>query len=73
MQLQFTGSPAIFSRTSQPLSTWSTISSPSSARRCRAELQRAERALIARERLVDTSTLARRKHSAGPYSLDALC
>jgi len=38
-----------------------------------AELKRAERALIARERLVDTLTLARRKHSAGPYSLDALC
>jgi DNA polymerase-3 subunit epsilon len=38
-----------------------------------AELKRAERALIARERLVDTLALARRKHSAGPYSLDALC
>jgi DNA polymerase-3 subunit epsilon len=38
-----------------------------------AELKRAERALIARERLVDTLMLARRKHSAGPYSLDALC
>ena len=38
-----------------------------------AELKRAERALIARERLVDTLLLARRKHSAGPYSLDALC
>ena len=38
-----------------------------------AELTRAERALIARERLIDTLTLARRKHSAGPYSLDALC
>jgi len=38
-----------------------------------AELKRIERALIARERLVDTLTLARRKHSAGPYNLDALC
>jgi DNA polymerase-3 subunit epsilon len=38
-----------------------------------AELKRAERALIARERLVDTLMLARRRHSAGPYSLDALC
>ena len=38
-----------------------------------AELRRVERALIARERLVDTLALARRKHSAGPYSLDALC
>ncbi len=38
-----------------------------------AELKRIERALIARERLVDTLLLARRRHSAGPYSLDALC
>jgi DNA polymerase III subunit epsilon len=38
-----------------------------------AELKRVERALIARERLVDTLFLARRKHSVGPYSLDALC
>lgn len=38
-----------------------------------AELKRCERALIARERLVDTLMLARRKHSAGPYNLDALC
>ncbi len=37
------------------------------------ELKRVERAPIARERLVDTLMLARRKHSAGPYSLDALC
>jgi DNA polymerase-3 subunit epsilon len=29
--------------------------------------------LIARERIIDTLMLARRKHSAGPYSLDALC
>ncbi|MGH7879957.1 MAG: exonuclease domain-containing protein, partial [Candidatus Binataceae bacterium] len=28
---------------------------------------------LARERLVDTLFLARRKHSVGPYSLDALC
>jgi DNA polymerase-3 subunit epsilon len=38
-----------------------------------AELDRCKRALIARERMVDTLMLARRKHSAGPYSLDALC
>jgi len=38
-----------------------------------AELKRVSRALIARERLVDTLSLARRKHSAGPYNLDALC
>ena len=38
-----------------------------------AELKRASRGLIARERLVDTLALARRKHSAGPYNLDALC
>lgn len=38
-----------------------------------AELKRANKALIARDRLVDTLMLARRKHSAGPYNLDALC
>jgi len=38
-----------------------------------AELERCKRALIARERMVDTLMLARRKHAAGPYSLDALC
>jgi DNA polymerase-3 subunit epsilon len=38
-----------------------------------AELERVERAIIARERMIDTLFLARRKHSAGPYSLDALC
>jgi len=38
-----------------------------------AELKRAAREPIARERLVDTLFLARRKHSVGPYSLDALC
>ena len=38
-----------------------------------AELDRAKRATLTRERLIDTIALARRKHSAGPYSLDALC
>jgi DNA polymerase-3 subunit epsilon len=38
-----------------------------------AELKVLKRALIGRERLVDTLALARRKHSAGPYNLDALC
>ncbi len=38
-----------------------------------AELKRAQRALIARERLVDTLLLARRKHPAGPNRLDDLC
>lgn len=38
-----------------------------------AELKLVKRGLIARERLVDTLALARRKHSAGPYNLDALC
>jgi DNA polymerase III subunit epsilon len=38
-----------------------------------AELKRAERALIARERLIDTLLLARRKHPAGPNRLDDLC
>jgi len=38
-----------------------------------AELRRIERALIARERLVDTLMLARRKHPAGPNRLDDLC
>jgi DNA polymerase-3 subunit epsilon len=38
-----------------------------------AELKRAQRALITRERLVDTLAMARRKHSAGPYNLDAMC
>src|SRR3569833_1364104 len=37
------------------------------------ELKRAARAELARDRIVDTLMLARRKHSAGPYSLDALC
>ncbi|MBI1203163.1 MAG: DNA polymerase III subunit epsilon [Rhodopseudomonas sp.] len=38
-----------------------------------AELKRIDRPLIARDRLVDTLALARRKHAAGPYNLDALC
>jgi DNA polymerase-3 subunit epsilon len=38
-----------------------------------AELKRAERELIARERLVDTLLLARRKHPGGPNRLDDLC
>ena len=38
-----------------------------------AELERVERPLIARERLVDTLLLARRKHPAGPNRLDDLC
>jgi DNA polymerase III subunit epsilon len=38
-----------------------------------AELKRVERTLIARERLIDTLTLARRKHPAGPNRLDDLC
>ena len=38
-----------------------------------AELERAGRMLMARERLVDTLLLARRKHPAGPNRLDDLC
>ena len=38
-----------------------------------AELERVNRVALSRERLIDTIALARRKHSAGPYSLDALC
>src|SRR5712691_7227718 len=38
-----------------------------------AELERAGKALVARERLVDTLLLARRKHPAGPNRLDDLC
>ena len=37
------------------------------------ELKRAARAEIPSHRVVDTLMLARRKHAAGPYSLDALC
>lgn len=38
-----------------------------------AELERSGRALVARDRLVDTLMLARRRNPAGPNSLDALC
>ena len=38
-----------------------------------AELKRVARDLIARERLIDTLMLARRKHPAGPNRLDDLC
>src|SRR5919198_6743116 len=38
-----------------------------------AELERCGKALIARDRLVDTLLLARRKHPAAPNSLDQLC
>lgn len=37
------------------------------------ELGRLKRPLIPQERLVDTLMIARRKHPAGPNSLDALC
>jgi DNA polymerase-3 subunit epsilon len=38
-----------------------------------AELERCKAALLARERLVDTLMLARRKHPMGPNRLDDLC
>jgi DNA polymerase III subunit epsilon len=38
-----------------------------------AELERCGKPLIARDRLIDTLLLARRKHPAGPNSLDQLC
>jgi DNA polymerase-3 subunit epsilon len=38
-----------------------------------AELERCGKILFIRERLVDTLALARRKHPAGPNSLDHLC
>src|SRR5262249_29937137 len=38
-----------------------------------AELERAGRPLVARERMVDTLLLARRRHPAGPNRLDDLC
>jgi DNA polymerase-3 subunit epsilon len=38
-----------------------------------AELERAGKSLVARERLVDTLLLARRKHPGGPNRLDDLC
>jgi DNA polymerase-3 subunit epsilon len=37
------------------------------------ELERCKREVLTRDRVIDTIALARRKHSAGPYSLDALC
>lgn len=38
-----------------------------------AELQRVRRPIISMDRVLDTLALARRKHPAGPNSLDALC
>src|SRR5207248_11014614 len=38
-----------------------------------AELERAGKLAVGRERLVDTLLLARRKHPAGPNRLDDLC
>jgi DNA polymerase III subunit epsilon len=38
-----------------------------------AELKRAGKTAVATERLVDTLLLARRRHPAGPNSLDGLC
>jgi DNA polymerase-3 subunit epsilon len=38
-----------------------------------AELERCARALLARERIVDTLALARRRHPGGPNRLDDLC
>ena len=38
-----------------------------------AEFERAGKTLVARERLIDTLLLARRKHPAGPNRLDDLC
>src|SRR3954447_22175590 len=38
-----------------------------------AELERCAKVLLARERIVDTLLLARRRHPGGPNSLDALC
>jgi DNA polymerase-3 subunit epsilon len=38
-----------------------------------AELERAGQSLIARDRMVDTLLLARRKHPGGPNRLDDLC
>jgi DNA polymerase-3 subunit epsilon len=38
-----------------------------------AEFERCGKALLGRDRLVDTLLLARRKHPAGPNSLDHLC
>ena len=38
-----------------------------------AELERVSRPLLTADRVVDTLALARRRHPAGPNSLDALC
>jgi DNA polymerase-3 subunit epsilon len=38
-----------------------------------AELERAKKAIVARERLIDTLMLARRKHPGGSNRLDDLC
>jgi DNA polymerase-3 subunit epsilon len=38
-----------------------------------AEFERCKRALLGRERAVDTLTLARRRHPGGPNNLDELC
>ena len=38
-----------------------------------AELERASRTVVSRERLVDTLMLARRKHPGGSNRLDDLC
>ena len=38
-----------------------------------AELERASRPPLTADRIVDTLVLARRRHPAGPNSLDALC
>ncbi len=38
-----------------------------------AELERVKRPVLARERLIDTLLLARRRHPAGPNRLDDLC
>jgi DNA polymerase-3 subunit epsilon len=38
-----------------------------------AELERAKRQPLASDRIVDTLALSRRRHPAGPHSLDALC
>ena len=38
-----------------------------------AELERVDRPLLTSDRIVDTLALSRRRHPAGPHSLDALC
>ena len=38
-----------------------------------AELERASRSILSANRIVDTLALARRRHPAGPNTLDALC